>query len=69
VGGKKMNFEKCFCFDGENMPNSERYDTAHKSKFIGDVSFIKKYNYPQKILMWVASHIKSRNAHTLFSPI
>jgi hypothetical protein len=37
-----MNFEKCFCFDGENMPNSARYYTAHKSKLLVDVSFIKK---------------------------
>jgi hypothetical protein len=37
-----MNFEKCLCFDGEIMPNSARYYTAHKSKLLGDVSFIKK---------------------------
>jgi hypothetical protein len=36
-----MNFEKCLCFDGEIMPNSARYYTAHKSKLLGDVSFIK----------------------------
>ena len=37
-----MNFEKCLCFDEEIMPNSARYYTAHKSKLLGDVSFIKK---------------------------
>ena len=37
-----MNFEKCVCFDGEIMPNSARYYTAHKSKLLGDVSFLKK---------------------------
>ena len=49
-----MNFEKFSCFDGENMPNSARYYTDDKSKLLGDVSFIKKNNYPKKILMWVA---------------
>ena len=49
-----MNFEKCLCFDGEIMPNSARYYTAHKSKLLGDVSFIKKNNYLKKILMWEA---------------
>ena len=48
----KMNFEKCFCFDGENMPNSARYYTDDKSKLLGDVSFIKKNNYPKNKLMW-----------------
>ena len=47
-----MNFEKCFCFDGENMPNSARYYTEDKSKLSADVPFIKKNNYPKKILMW-----------------
>jgi hypothetical protein len=42
--GKKMNFEKCFCFDRENMPNS-----ALKSKLSDDVSFIKENNYPKKM--------------------
>jgi hypothetical protein len=54
VGGKKMNFEKCVCFDGENMPNSARFYTDDKSKLFGDVSFIKKNNYPKKKLMWEA---------------
>ena len=49
-----MNFEKCLCFDGEIMSNSARYYTAHKSKLLGDVSFIKKNNYLKKILMWEA---------------
>ena len=49
-----MNFEKCLCFDGEIMPNSARYYTAHKSKLLGDVSFIKKNNYPKNKLMWLA---------------
>ena len=49
-----MNFEKFSCFDGENMPNSARYYTDDESKLLGDVSFIKKNNYPKKILMWVA---------------
>jgi hypothetical protein len=52
VGGKKMNFEKCFCFDGDNMLNSARYNTEDKLKLSGDVRFIKKNNYPKKILMW-----------------
>ena len=47
-----MNFEKCVCFDGENMSNSARYYTAHKSKLLGDVSFIKKNNYPKNKPMW-----------------
>jgi hypothetical protein len=47
-----MNFEKCFCFDGENMPNSARYYTDDKSKLLGDVSFIKKNYYPKNKLMW-----------------
>ena len=47
-----MNSEKCLCFDGEIMPNSARYYTAHNSKLLGDVSFIKKNNYPKKKLMW-----------------
>jgi hypothetical protein len=42
VGGKKINIEKCICFDGENMPNRARYYTEDKSKLLGDVSFIKK---------------------------
>ena len=46
-----MNFEKCFCFDGENMPNSARYYMDDKSKLSDDVGFIKKNNYTQKILM------------------
>jgi hypothetical protein len=37
-----MNCEKCFCFDGENMPESARYNTEDKSKLLDDVSFIKK---------------------------
>ena len=52
VGGGGMNFEKCFCFDGENMPNSARYYTDDKSKLLGDVSFIKKNNNPKNKLMW-----------------
>ena len=47
-----MNFEKCLCFDGEIMPNSARYYTDDKSKLLGDVSFIKKNNYPKNKLMW-----------------
>ena len=47
-----MNFEKCFCFDGENMPNSARYYTDDKSKLLGDVRFIKKNNYLKNKLMW-----------------
>jgi hypothetical protein len=54
VGGKKMNFEKCLCFDGEIMPNRARYYTEDKLKLLGDVSFIKKNNYPKNKLMWVA---------------
>ena len=50
MGG--MNFEKYFYFDGENMPNSARYYTDDKSKLLGDVSFIKKNNYPKNKLMW-----------------
>jgi hypothetical protein len=42
VGEKKMNFEKCFCFDGENMPNSACFYTEDKLKLSDDVSFIKK---------------------------
>jgi hypothetical protein len=38
----RMNFEKYFYFDGENMPNSARYYTDDKSKLLGDDSFIKK---------------------------
>ncbi len=49
-----MNFEKCYYFDGKNMPNRARYYTAHKSKLLVDVSLIKKNNYPKKKLMWVA---------------
>jgi hypothetical protein len=45
VGGKEM--KKCFCFDGENMPNCACYCTEDKSKLLDDVSFIKKYNYPK----------------------
>ena len=45
VGGEKMNFEKCFSFDGDNLPNSALYYTAHKSKLSNDVSFSKKNNY------------------------
>jgi hypothetical protein len=52
VGGKKMNFEKCYYFDGEIMPNSACYCTKDKSKLLGDVSFIKKNNYPKNKLMW-----------------
>jgi hypothetical protein len=44
-----MNFEKCLCFDGENMPNSACYYKEDKSKLLDDVSFIKKINYPKKI--------------------
>ena len=47
-----MNYENCFCFDGENMPNSASYYTEDKSKLSDDVCFIKKLNYPKKILMW-----------------
>ena len=47
-----MNFEKCLYFEGEIMPNSARYYTALKSKLLGDVSFIKKNNYPKNKLMW-----------------
>jgi hypothetical protein len=36
------------------MPNSARYYTDDKSKLLGDVSFIKKNNYPKKKLMWEA---------------
>ena len=46
VGGKIMNFEKCTCFDGENMPNSARFFT--EDKLSGDVSFIKKIIIPKK---------------------
>ena len=49
-----MNFEKCVCFDGENIPNSARYNTEDKSKLSADVRFIKKNNYPKKILIWEA---------------
>jgi hypothetical protein len=63
-----MNFEKCVCFDWENMPNSARYNTEDKSKCSYDVRFIGKNKYPKKNTN-VVSHIKSRNAHTLFSPI
>jgi hypothetical protein len=49
-----MNFEKCLCFYGENMPNSACYCTKDKSKLSDDVSLIKKKYYPKKILMWVA---------------
>jgi len=41
-GMKKRNFEECFCFDGDNMPDSARYYTDDKSKLSVDVSFIKK---------------------------
>jgi hypothetical protein len=50
-------------FRWENMPNRARYYTEDKSELSADVPFIKKNNYPKKI------HIKSKNAHTLFSPI
>ena len=49
-----MNFEKFSCFGGENMPNSARYYTDDESKLLGDVSFIKKNNYPKNKLMWLA---------------
>ncbi len=49
-----MNFEKCYYFDGKNMPNSARYCTDDKSKLSDDVSFIKKNYYPENKLMWVA---------------
>ena len=49
-----MNFEKCVCFDGLNMSNSARYYTDDKSKLLGDVSFLKKNNYPKNKLMWEA---------------
>jgi hypothetical protein len=42
VGGEKMNFEKCVCFDVKNMPYSARYNNEDKLKLSGDVSFIKK---------------------------
>ena len=37
-----MNFEKRFCFDVKNVPNSARYYTDDKSKLLDDVNFIKK---------------------------
>jgi len=46
VEGGKTNFEKWVCFDRENMPKSARFYPEHKSKLSGDVSFIKKNNYP-----------------------
>ena len=49
-----MNFEKCYYFDGKNMPNSACYCTKDKPKLSDDVSLIKKNNYPKKKLMWVA---------------
>jgi hypothetical protein len=52
VGGKKMNFEKYFCFDVKNMPNSTCYYTEDKSKLSNDISLIKKNNYPKNKLMW-----------------
>ena len=48
-----MNYEKYFCFcDVKNMPNGACYYTDDKSKLSDDVRFIKKNNYPKKILMW-----------------
>ncbi len=49
-----MNFEKCFCFDGENISNSACYCTRDKSKLSDDVSLIKNNNYPKNKLMWEA---------------
>ena len=37
---------------GVNMPYSARYYTNDKSKLLGDVSFIKKNNYPKNKLKW-----------------
>ncbi len=62
-----MNFEKCYYFDGKNMPNSACYCTKDKPKLSDDVSFIKKIIIKKKTN--VGGHIKSRNIHTLFSPI
>jgi hypothetical protein len=62
-----MNFEKCFCFDGDNMPNSVRSYTEDKLKLSGDVRFIKKIIILKNTNL--VSHIKSRNAHTLFWPV
>jgi hypothetical protein len=53
-GREKMIFEKCVCFDADNMPNSARYYTEDKLKCSDDVRFIKKNNLTKKILMWVA---------------
>ena len=63
-----MNFERNFCFDGENMPNSARYYTTAKSKLLDDVRFIRQNDWPKKNTN-VVSHIKSRKAHTLFTPV
>ena len=49
-----MDDEKYFCLNGDNMPGSARYYTDDKSKCSGDVRFIGKNKYPQKILMWLA---------------
>ncbi len=54
-----MNFEKCLCFYGENMPNSARYYTKYKSKLSDDVSLIKKIIILKKTN--VGSNIKLRN--------
>jgi hypothetical protein len=42
VGGEKLNFEKCFCFDGENMLNIACYYTEDKLKLSDDVALLKK---------------------------
>ena len=48
-----MNFERNFCFEGENVPNSARYYTAAKSKLLDDARFIyEKMIDPKNKLMW-----------------
>jgi hypothetical protein len=37
-----MNFEKFFCFDGENMHGSLRYYTEDKSKYQTMLALLKK---------------------------
>jgi hypothetical protein len=57
VGGKKMNFEKWFCFDGESMSNSSYYYTGDKSKLSDDQTCA------------ASQKVKSRQSHDFDSRI
>jgi hypothetical protein len=53
VGGEKNEFRKMLLFLWVKHAQylSARFYPEDKSKLSGDVSFIKKNNYPKKILM------------------